>query len=62
VSRINKKLLYPHFKTLDDVKKNIKDIEGLDADEFFINNEWIQCKFYFKPNYWWEEGIKIWTP
>lgn len=56
--RIDRKLLYPHFKTIEDVRNHIKDIKDLNVGDFNIEYGWIHCKFYFKNKRWWTVGIK----
>lgn len=56
--RVNKRLLQPYFKTIEDVKNNIKDIKNLEANDFFIKDGWVQCKFNFKNHKKWIEGHK----
>jgi len=59
--RINKQLILPHFKTREELEKNISDIEGLKIAYFFREQGWIQVQFYFEESptkFWWVEGIK----
>jgi hypothetical protein len=56
--RINKKLLKPTFKTIEEVENNIKDIKNLHVGDFSSEYGWIQCKFFFNKHHKWTEGIK----
>ena len=58
-SRINKKLMLPHFTSLKDVQDHIKDIKDLKAEYFSIDQGWVRARFYFNEDLWWTESIKL---
>ena len=56
--RINKPLLLPEHKTIEEVNEYIKDIPELKAVNFTIRYGWIHAKFEFAGKHWWTEGLK----
>jgi hypothetical protein len=57
-NRIDKKLILPEFKTIEEVKSNIKDIEGLKVLNFYRMNGWVHATFMFDDYRPWVEGIR----
>lgn len=58
LDRIDKQLLFPHYRTIEEVEQNIKDIDGLHVSDFVLEDGWVQCRFYFSPDQWWAEGFR----
>ena len=58
-NRINKTLLLPEFKTIEEVNEHIKDIPDLKAVHFAREYGWIHVKFQFDSKHWWTEGLKL---
>ena len=56
--RINKPLLLPEHRSIEEVNEYIKDIPELKAVNFTINYGWIHAKFEFAGKHWWTEGLK----
>jgi len=58
-NRINKKLMLPHFKSIEEVEDHIKDIKDLKVEYFSRDQGWVRARFYFNADLWWTESIKI---
>jgi hypothetical protein len=56
--RINKKLIQPYFKSIEEVRENVKDIEGLQVINFYRTDGWIHSTFQFKGYKPWTEGVR----
>jgi hypothetical protein len=55
LSRINKRLLFPSFRNIDDVKENIKSIPGLECVSFFDMSQvtgTLHARFKLGDNSW----------
>jgi len=57
--RINKPLLLPNHKTIEEVREHIKDISELEIVNFAVNYGWVHGKFEFAGKHWWTEGLKV---
>lgn len=56
--QIDRKLMLPHFTSIEDVKEHIKDIKDLKVKNFSKDRGWIRCQFYFNEKLWWTEVVK----
>jgi hypothetical protein len=57
-NKIDVQLLYPEFKSINDVRENIKHINGLKVINFYRMNGWVHATFKFDNYKSWTEGIR----
>lgn len=56
--RLNKPLLKPEFKSINEVKEHINTIEGLYVLNFYRTDKWVHATFSFYGYKAWTEGVR----